>query len=198
MVFRFPQIGPERRAANNHELESPQQKKDMDLYNNDLGIKTYKSISGALAALPAYNPGPKLGLIANTVLQKITNRMEVRLTPENVPLVPLKCLCRLMDLIFVINQLFEKQVNCWPAFPKASTAFILMCFVLQLIAGCRREGDGVFEITDPSRPYVFYDSAFHDAFCCVDATVTGKIDGTAKVQIQYEPQSQDWVGGFDL
>lgn len=113
-------------------------------------------------------------------------------------LVPLKCLCRQMDLIFAINQLFEKQVIGWPAFPKAATTLILTYFVLQLMAGCRREEDGVFEITDPSRPYVFYDSAFHDAFCCVDATVTGEIDGTAKVQIQYYPQSQYWVGGFDL
>ncbi|MGV3600660.1 MAG: hypothetical protein ACO1N1_05600 [Dyadobacter fermentans] len=60
------------------------------------------------------------------------------------------------------------------------------------------EEDGVFEITDPSKSYVFYDSAFHDAFCCVDATVTGEIDGTAQVQIQYVPQSEYWVGGFYL
>jgi hypothetical protein len=70
--------------TNNHELESPENQKTMDLYNNDLGIKTYKSISAALAAMPAYNPGPKVGLIANTILQKITGGMGVRLAPENV------------------------------------------------------------------------------------------------------------------
>lgn len=72
------------------------------------------------------------------------------------------------------------------------------CVLLLLTDACRREEDGVFEITDPSKPHVFYDSAFHNAFCCVDATVTGQIDGTAKIQLQYVPQSEYWVGGFEL
>jgi len=57
----------------------------MDLFNNDLGIKAYKKMSATLASMPAYNPGPKLALIANTILQKITEGMGVRLAPENVP-----------------------------------------------------------------------------------------------------------------
>ena len=56
----------------------------------------------------------------------------------------------------------------------------------------------MFEITDPSKSYVFYDSSFFNADCCVDVTITGEIDGTAKVQIQYVPRSEYWVGGFDL
>jgi hypothetical protein len=103
-----------------------------------------------------------------------------------------------MDLIYVINELIEKQVARRPAFLRAAKALVLACFALHLLISCRREEDGVFEITDPSKPYVFYDSAFHNAFCCVDATITGEIDGTAKVQIQYVPQSEYWVGGFDL
>lgn len=79
---------------------------------------------------------------------------------------------------------------------------IVLCLIgfalFLLIWPYRMEEDGVFEITDPSKPYVFYDSAFHDAFCCVDATVTGEIDGTAQVHIQYVPQSEYWVGGFYL
>ncbi len=70
--------------TNNHELVSPENQKTMDLFNNDLGIKTYKKISATLASMPAYNPGPKLALIANTILQKIVGGMGVRLTPENV------------------------------------------------------------------------------------------------------------------
>lgn len=77
-------------------------------------------------------------------------------------------------------------------------AVVLVCFVLLLATACRREEDGIFEITDPSKPHVFYDSAFHNAYCCVDATVTGEIDGTANVRIQYVPDSQYWVGGFEI
>jgi hypothetical protein len=71
--------------TSNHELLSPENQKTMDLFNNDLGIKTYKKISATLASMPAYNPGPKLALMANTVLQKIVGGMGVRLTPENAP-----------------------------------------------------------------------------------------------------------------
>lgn len=72
--------------TNNHELDSPPQKQEMDLHNNDLGIKIYKSISAALAAMPAYNPGPKIGLIADKVLQKIADGFGERLSPAGVPL----------------------------------------------------------------------------------------------------------------
>lgn len=103
-----------------------------------------------------------------------------------------------MGLVYVINELLEMQVAWRPAFFRAANVLFWTYFALGALVGCRREEDGVFEITDPSKPYVFYDSAFHDAFCCVDATVTGEIDGTAQVQIQYVPQSEYWVGGFYL
>jgi hypothetical protein len=103
-----------------------------------------------------------------------------------------------MGLVYVISKLLEKQVAWRLAFLMNWQVLILTYFVMGVIVGCRREEDGVFEITDPSKAYVFYDSAFHDAFCCVDATVTGEIDGTAQVQIQYVPQSEYWVGGFYL
>jgi hypothetical protein len=70
--------------TNNHELESPPNQKEMDLYNNDLGIKTYKSISASLAGIPINVPGLKLGLIADTVLKKIALGQGKRLSPENV------------------------------------------------------------------------------------------------------------------
>ena len=103
-----------------------------------------------------------------------------------------------MGLVYVTNELFGKQVAGRPAFSRAARVLFLTYFAMCILVGCRREVDGVFEITDPSKPYIFYDSAFHDAFCCVDATVTGEIDGTAQVQIQYVPQSEYWVGGFYL
>lgn len=109
-----------------------------------------------------------------------------------------KCLCRQMGPVYVINELFGKRVAWCPAFLKSWQVLFLTYFVVCVFVGCRREEDGVFEITDPSKPYIFYDSAFHDAFCCVDATVTGEIDGTAQIQIQYVPQSEYWVGGFYL
>lgn len=68
----------------NHELESPPNRQAMDLYNNDLGIKVYKSISAALAALPP-SPGLKLGLIIDKVMEKIVLGQGERLTPEGVP-----------------------------------------------------------------------------------------------------------------
>lgn len=70
--------------TNNHELESPPNQQEMDLFNNDLGIKTYKSVSTSLAAMPIHAPGLKLGLIADTVLKKITVGQGKRLSPENV------------------------------------------------------------------------------------------------------------------
>jgi len=103
-----------------------------------------------------------------------------------------------MRLVYAINELFEKQVAWRPAFQMTWNGLFLTCLVMCVFGACRQEEDGVFEITDPSKSYVFYDSAFHDAFCCVDATVTGEIDGTAQVQIQYVPQSEYWVGGFYL
>lgn len=103
-----------------------------------------------------------------------------------------------MGLVYVINELLGKQVARRPAFLVSWQVLFWAYFVMRVLVGCRREEDGVFEITDPSKPHVFYDSAFHDAFCCVDATVTGEIDGTAQVQIQYVPESENWVGGFYL
>ncbi|WP_353721530.1 hypothetical protein [Dyadobacter sp. 676] len=70
--------------TNNHELESPPNQQEMDLFNNDLGIKTYKSVSASLAAMPVHVPGLKLGLIADTVLKKIAVGQGKRLSPENV------------------------------------------------------------------------------------------------------------------
>lgn len=72
--------------TNNHELESPPQKQEMDLHNNDLGINTYKSISATLAKMPANLPGPKIGLIADVVLLKIAEGLGRRLSPSGVPL----------------------------------------------------------------------------------------------------------------
>lgn len=69
----------------NHEIESPPNRQAMDLYNNDLGIKVYKSISAALAALPP-SPGLKLGLIVDKVMEKIVLGQGERLSPEGAPI----------------------------------------------------------------------------------------------------------------
>nr|WP_295933215.1 hypothetical protein [uncultured Dyadobacter sp.] len=72
--------------TNNHEIGSQPNRQEMDLYNNDLGIKVYKSISASLAALPSTMPGLKLGLIVDKILEKVALGQGTRLSPENVPI----------------------------------------------------------------------------------------------------------------
>lgn len=72
--------------TNNHELESPPNQMEMDLHNNDLGVKIYKSISASLATVPINSPGLKLALIADTALKRIAVGEGKRLMPVNVPI----------------------------------------------------------------------------------------------------------------
>jgi hypothetical protein len=54
-----------------HEDTSPPNQKNMDVYNNDLGINTFKSIKSAVSSLPATFIGVKMGMIADAVLKKL-------------------------------------------------------------------------------------------------------------------------------
>lgn len=74
--------------------------------------------------------------------------------------------------------------------------FVGLAFML-LIKPYHIEEDGVFEIADPSRIHTFYDSTFLNADF-VRAVVTGKLDGTATINIQYYPDTNYWVGRLDL
>jgi hypothetical protein len=76
--------------------------------------------------------------------------------------------------------------------------WMLACLASAVLAGCRREEDGIFEITDVSQEHTFYDSSFTDADCCVDVLITGELDGSAKVHIQYYPDTAMGVTGFNL
>jgi hypothetical protein len=60
------------------------------------------------------------------------------------------------------------------------------------------ENEGVFEITDPSRTYTFYDSSYSSHAEYVEAFITGDLDGTAKVDIHYYPDTIHQVWSFDF
>jgi hypothetical protein len=68
-----------------HEDTSAPKQKSMDVYNNDLGINTFKSIKSAISSLPATSIGVKTGMIADAILKKIIAGQGQRLVPENAP-----------------------------------------------------------------------------------------------------------------
>lgn len=65
----------------NHEDGEPQIKKSMDIFNDNLGINIYKSVSGQVSA----DPTKSKEIILTAILTKINNGSARRLTPENVP-----------------------------------------------------------------------------------------------------------------
>ncbi|WP_353721527.1 hypothetical protein [Dyadobacter sp. 676] len=59
------------------------------------------------------------------------------------------------------------------------------------------ENDGVFEIADPSQMYLFEDSSRASHADVVEASISGYLDGTARVEIYY-PDMIHRVWTFDL
>lgn len=59
------------------------------------------------------------------------------------------------------------------------------------------EDEAVFEITDPSQVYMFDDSSRSSHADVVEASITGHLDGTARVEIYY-PDTIHRVWTFEL
>ena len=59
------------------------------------------------------------------------------------------------------------------------------------------EDEVVFEITDPSQVYMFEDSSRSRHADVVETSITGQLDGTARVEICYKDMTQR-VWSFDL
>ncbi|MBA4851814.1 DUF6973 domain-containing protein [Emticicia sp. BO119] len=77
-------VGPRTalEITDNHEVGQDAVNQSMDLFNNNLGINTFKQISSQVAAEPIANK--KTGIILNAILQKIAQGQGRRLLPENV------------------------------------------------------------------------------------------------------------------
>lgn len=80
---------------------------------------------------------------------------------------------------------------------KAIVLFFIGFAFFLLIWPYWMEDERVFEITEPSRAHIFFDSSYSRHADVVEAAITGHLDGTASVNICYSDMShQVWT--FEL